>query len=141
MPFFSHVFLSFDPPRYVTIVPTGQSPAGGWLLYAGGVVFLSAHAHAVVTLASHCSILTGLYPYQHGVRDNAGFILRGDIPTLGSILKGAGYSTAAFVSAFPLDRRFGLSRGFDVYDDDFSGKSSSIAFAAVFRSGDQDRCA
>jgi arylsulfatase A-like enzyme len=60
----------------------------------GGVVFLSAHAHAVVTLPSHCSILTGLYPYQHGVRDNAGFVLRSDIPTLGSILRGAGYGAS-----------------------------------------------
>ena len=37
-------------------------------------------------------------------------------------LKGAGYNTAAFVSAFVLAGRFGLSRGFDVYDDRLAGR-------------------
>ncbi|HYC92790.1 MAG TPA: sulfatase-like hydrolase/transferase, partial [Thermoanaerobaculia bacterium] len=40
-----------------------------------GVVFTNAHAHNVVTLPSHANILTGLNPYQHGVRENAGYVL------------------------------------------------------------------
>ena len=80
-------------------------------------VFRQAHAHNVVTLPSHANILSGRLPFQHGVRDNAGFRFPADAPTLATLLKAAGYRTGAFVSAFTLDSRFGLDRGFDVYDD------------------------
>jgi arylsulfatase A-like enzyme/Flp pilus assembly protein TadD len=87
----------------------------------GGRVFDFAHAHAVVTLPSHASILTGRFPYEHGVHDNAGYRLDGSIPTLASMLRAQGWATAAFVSAFPLDRRYGLAQGFDRYDDEYDG--------------------
>ena len=86
-------------------------------LAADGSRFGFAHAHAVMTLPSHASILTGLYPYKHGVRDNAGYRLDDSATTLAEVAKGAGLATGAFVGAFPLDRRFGLNQGFDVYDD------------------------
>jgi arylsulfatase A-like enzyme/Tfp pilus assembly protein PilF len=86
-------------------------------LAAGGHAYLDAHSHNVVTLASHTNILTGLYPYQHGVRDNGGFKLRPEVPTLASILKARGFATGAFVGAYPLAARFGLGREFDVYDE------------------------
>src|SRR5437763_16591864 len=60
-----------------------------------GVVFRNAHAHNVVTLPSHVNILTGLLPYQHGVRDNTGFRLPAATATLASLLKSKGYATAA----------------------------------------------
>ena len=88
-------------------------------LAAQGRVFPNAHAHNVVTLPSHTNILTGLYPFQHGVRDNTGFRLAAKYPTLATVLHGAGYATGAFVGAFPLDSQFGLNRGFDVYDDHY----------------------
>ncbi|HEV3063062.1 MAG TPA: sulfatase-like hydrolase/transferase [Vicinamibacterales bacterium] len=88
-------------------------------LAAEGVRFDFAHAHAVVTLTSHASILTGRYPFQHGLRDNSGYRLPSDAPTLASRLKAGGYATGAFVAAFPLHSRFGLNQGFDVYDDHF----------------------
>src|SRR6185295_18709495 len=66
------------------------------------------------SLAAHTNILTGLYPWQHGIRDNAGFVLDEKHPTVAALLHDAGYATGAFVSAFPLDSRFGLDRGFDV---------------------------
>jgi arylsulfatase A-like enzyme/Flp pilus assembly protein TadD len=88
-------------------------------LAAAGVRFAGAHAHNVVTLPSHANILSGLYPQDHGVRDNAGFRFPAAPPTLATLLKARGYATAAFVSAFPLASRFGLARGFDVYDDRF----------------------
>jgi arylsulfatase A-like enzyme/Tfp pilus assembly protein PilF len=93
-----------------------------------GVVFPNAHAHNVVTLPSHANILTGLYPYQHGVRENSGFRLPPQIPTLATLLKRRGYATAAFVGAFPLDSRFGLNRGFDVYDDRYPKERSVLEF-------------
>ncbi len=90
-------------------------------LAASGRVFSEAHAHCVTTLPSHASMLTGLYPYQHRVRHNGGFVLGDDAPTLATLLDAAGFATAAFVGAFPLDSRFGLGRGFDVYDDEVGG--------------------
>src|SRR6185295_2902986 len=97
-------------------------------LAAGGVRFVEARAQNVVTLPSHANILSGLYPVRHGVRDNAGFRFPADQETLATRLKKRGYRTAAFVSAFPLDSRFGLDRGFDVYDDRFGGGDAPNAF-------------
>jgi len=86
-------------------------------LAAGGARFGFAHAHAVVTLASHTSILSGRYPYEHGVRDNTGYRVPASLPTAATHLKAQGFATGAFVGGFPLDHRFGLNAGFDVYDD------------------------
>jgi arylsulfatase A-like enzyme len=67
----------------------------------------------------HASLFTGLYPFGHGVRNNGNFVLGERMPTLATALRDAGYQTGAFVSAFALDRRYGLARGFDHYDDRF----------------------
>ncbi|HWM91981.1 MAG TPA: sulfatase-like hydrolase/transferase [Thermoanaerobaculia bacterium] len=106
-------------------------------LAAAGRVYTKAHAHNVVTLPSHVNILTGRYPYQHGVRDNSGFTVPESVPTLASVLKQAGYATGAFVGAYPLDARYGLGRGFDVYDDDYPRGSNPSEFVIAERRGDQ----
>lgn len=106
-------------------------------LAARGTVFTHAHAHNVVTLPSHTNILTGLYPWQHGVRDNAGFTLSSKHPTVAEQLRGAGFATGAFVSAFPLDSRFGLDRGFDVYDDGYRAGAGALDFAVQERAGNE----
>lgn len=100
-----------------------------------GTVFTHAHAHNVVTLPSHTNILTGLYPWQHGVRDNAGFTLDAKHPTIAARLREAGFATGAFVSAFPLDSRFGLDRGFDIYDDGYASTANALDFAVQERPG------
>lgn len=81
-----------------------------------GVRVERAWATAPITLPSHASILTGRYPPSHTSRHN-GVAMSETVPTLATTLQAKGLATAAFVSAFPLDRRFGLARGFDVYDD------------------------
>jgi arylsulfatase A-like enzyme/lipoprotein NlpI len=106
-------------------------------LAAAGRVYTDAHAHNVVTLPSHTNILTGRYPWQHGVRDNSGFVVPATVPTLATLLKEAGYATGAFVAAYPLDAGFGLNRGFDVYDDKFPRGSRPGDFAMAERRGDQ----
>jgi arylsulfatase A-like enzyme/Flp pilus assembly protein TadD len=106
-------------------------------LAARGIVFGNAHAHNVVTLPSHANILTGLLPYQHGIRDNTGFRLDPSIPTLATLLKATGYATAAFVGAFPLDSRFGLARGFDVYDDRYPRGKTRLDFEMPERPASQ----
>ncbi|MCY4123027.1 MAG: sulfatase-like hydrolase/transferase [Acidobacteria bacterium] len=88
-------------------------------LASSGARFDFAHAHAVVTLPSHASILTGVYPFEHGIHDNAGYRLPEDRLTLAAMLRAEGFATGAFVGAFPLDSQFGLDNGFDVYDDRF----------------------
>jgi arylsulfatase A-like enzyme/Tfp pilus assembly protein PilF len=97
-------------------------------LAAAGVRFDFAHAHNVVTLPSHANILSGRHPIEHGVRDNAGFRFPRTAETLATLLKARGYRTGAFVSAFPLASRFGLARGFDVYDDAFVDRRTRPAF-------------
>ena len=86
-------------------------------LAADGARFDFAHAHAVVTLPSHASILSGLLPYEHGIRDNSGFRVKSETMTLARRLEPAGFATGAFVGGFTVTKRFGLTEGFDVYDD------------------------
>jgi arylsulfatase A-like enzyme/Flp pilus assembly protein TadD len=88
-----------------------------------------------VTLPSHANILTGLLPFQHGIRDNSGFRLPGSVPTLATRLKEHGYATGGFISAFPLDSRFGLARGFDVYDDRYGKGTDTGNFQLAERRG------
>jgi arylsulfatase A-like enzyme/Flp pilus assembly protein TadD len=87
-----------------------------------GALFGMAFAHTPTTLPSHTNILLGVTPNAHGVHDNGKFIVRGGFTTLAEWLKTQGYATAAFVGAFPLDSRFGLTRGFDVYDDAYGSQ-------------------
>lgn len=86
-----------------------------------GVLFERAYTPVPLTLPAHATILTGLQPPEHGLHGNGQAALPATIPTLATELKSAGYETGAFVAAFVLDRKFGLTRGFDVYDDDLSG--------------------
>ena len=108
-----------------------------WLdrLSSGGVRFSRATAHNVVTLPSHVNILSGRYPFQHGVRENSGFRVPADLDTIATLLHARGYKTGAFVSAFPLDVRFGLGRGFDVYDDRYGKGVERRAFREPERGG------
>ena len=85
-------------------------------LAANGALFTQAFAVAPITLPSHASILTGRYPPGHGARHN-GMPVNPSVPTLAERLRTAGFATGAFVAAFPLDRRFGLDRGFATYGD------------------------
>jgi arylsulfatase A-like enzyme/Flp pilus assembly protein TadD len=86
-------------------------------LAARGLVFEEALASVPLTLPSHSTILSGLTPPRHGVRDNGTYVFPEGRATLATVLKARGYATGAFVGAYVLDRRFGLARGFDVYDD------------------------
>jgi len=91
-------------------------------LAAGGVLFENTYTTAAVTPVSHASILTGQYPYTHGLRVLHGLgnnRLPDSAVTLAEIFKDAGYQTAAFVSSFPAGSRFGLGQGFDTFDEEF----------------------
>jgi len=87
-----------------------------------GILFLNTMSQSASTPVSHASILTGLYPYHHGLRFLHGgqqHNLKDPVTTLAERLKGDGYRTAAFISAFPLNsRRYNLNQGYETYDED-----------------------
>ncbi len=87
-----------------------------------GVRFEDVTAVAPITLPSHTSLMTGLLPPAHGVRDNGTYALGAGAVTLAERLKAAGWATHALVSALVLNRRYGLDQGFDSYDDDLWGE-------------------
>lgn len=89
-------------------------------LAAEGVLFGQAQTAVPLTGPSHATILSGRFPYRHGIRDN-GQSLPSDQPGLAAWLRAAGYRTGGFVSGFPLHRQFGFDHGFDHYDDTFAG--------------------
>ncbi len=84
-----------------------------------GVLFSNAYSPVPMTLPAHSSIMTGLTPPSHGVHNNGTYVLGSGYPTIAEILKDRGFETAAFTASFSVDSRFGLARGFDVYDDSF----------------------
>ncbi|MBP7779597.1 MAG: sulfatase-like hydrolase/transferase [Acidobacteria bacterium] len=104
-----------------------------------GVHAAEANAHSPITRPAHASLLTGLYPPEHGLRDNISRPLASTVPTLAEVLAGKGFTTAAFVSSFVLAKQSGLDRGFAHYDDVFdAGSGDAVLFVnSVQRRGDQ----
>jgi arylsulfatase A-like enzyme/Tfp pilus assembly protein PilF len=88
-------------------------------LARSGLRFAQATTVVPLTLPAHSSLLTGTFPAWHGVRDNGGFYLGDDQTTLAEVLGAKGFRTGGFVGAFVLDRRWGISQGFDRYFDEF----------------------
>ena len=85
-----------------------------------GIVFDRAISQVPLTWPSHAVILTGTYPFQNGVQDFTGTPLDKKFRSVAQAFQQHGYATGAVVSAFVLDRSWGLARGFDFYDDAFS---------------------
>src|SRR3954451_2997122 len=104
-----------------------------------GVLFDQASAAAPLTLPSHSSIFTSLFPPEHGVRDNGGFFLAPSHQTLASVLKKDGFQTGAVVGAYVLDGKWGLNQGFDSYVDDFdlSKMTGGFGIGDVKRPGNE----
>jgi arylsulfatase A-like enzyme/Tfp pilus assembly protein PilF len=144
----SILLVTLDTTRFDSIGPDAkdvQTPAFN-AIAARGRRYLQAYAAVPETLPSHSSIMTGLYPGGHGVHENARY-LPANVPVLAEQLQKAGYRTSAFVSSFILARRFGLARGFDVYDDGLppganersSRLTTDAAIADLSQSSDKPR--
>jgi arylsulfatase A-like enzyme/predicted Zn-dependent protease len=116
------VFISVDTLR------SDRLPAYGYegvdtpaidRLRRDGILFKRAYTHVPLTLPAHTSLLTGLLPPEHGVRDNLGYTVDSTTaPLLQQVLRRHGYETGAAVSAYVLRRSTGLDEGFDFYQDD-----------------------
>ncbi|MEE2677242.1 MAG: sulfatase, partial [Myxococcota bacterium] len=102
-----------------------------------GVRFSTAISPTPLTLPTHATILTGLDPPHHGVRDNTTFALPEDLVTLPEILARSGWATGAFVGSFILDRQHGLDRGFDRYDDAMGVQGERRVYGIPERSAEQ----
>src|SRR5262245_30481923 len=118
----SVLLVTIDTLRADHLSCYGPSPVATPALDAlarRGAMVRGAWATVPLTTASHASILTGLHPVSHGVRDNSGYRLPDSALTLAERLAAAGRRTAAFVAAYTTSRRFGLDQGFAEFDDDF----------------------
>jgi choline-sulfatase len=114
----SILLVTLDTTRADAIGP--ETPAFN-AVARRGTLFRQAYATTPQTLPSHTSMMTGLYPAGHMVHENGRYV-SGRTPLLAERLREQGYRTAAFVSAFALSRRFGLGRGFQLYDEDFGSE-------------------
>ncbi len=101
-----------------------------------GVLFENAYSPAPLTLPSHVSILSGLYPSEHGVKDNIGFEVPESLKTLQVTFKEMGFKTGGIVSAFVLRKETGISHGFDFFDDKMEGKLGKVSMGEVQRNGE-----
>ena len=104
-------------------------------LAADAVVFDQAYTHSLQVLPAHASMFTGQLPFQHGVRDDGGFVLKGDARTLAEMLKNRGFNTGAAVSTFLLRRETGVAQGFTFFDADIPEGPRHAP--AIERSGEQ----
>jgi arylsulfatase A-like enzyme/Tfp pilus assembly protein PilF len=107
-------------------------------LAARGVLFEQAAASSPLTLPSHSSIMTGMYPTYHGVRVNGNTALNQEQTTIAEVLSSRGYRCGAFIGAFVLDGRWGLNQGFEHYDDRFDlQKYKHIDLGSVQKPGNE----
>ncbi|MFW6198653.1 MAG: sulfatase-like hydrolase/transferase [Acidobacteriota bacterium] len=105
-------------------------------LAGDSLLFESAWAHVPLTLPSHASLLTGLLPGTHGVRDNLGYELDPDATTLAEWLSAEGYRTGAAVAAYPMRAETGLDAGFDFFDDQLT-VGADAGVGEIQRPGDE----
>lgn len=103
-----------------------------------GILFEECIASSPLTLPSHCSMMTGVYPTFHGVRVNGNTALSEVHQTLAELLAKEGYLCGAFIGAFVLDGRWGLGQGFHHYDDRFDLKKyKQLDLGLVQRPGNE----
>ena len=143
-----------DPPRHLILVTIDTLRADRLGIYGArdvetpnmdrigreGAMAIRAMAHVPLTRPSHTSLLTGMLPTRHGIRDNISPASVPEVPTLATAAKSAGFRTAAFISSIVLAGGGGLDRGFDLYSDELvqSESSENVPFLnELQRPGDQ----
>jgi len=127
----SVVLVTFDTTRadhlFCYGYKPGQTPTLD-LMARNGIRYANCYTPTPLTLPAHASIMTGLYPFAHALRDNGMGPLDERAQTLAEVLRSQGYQTAAVVGAYVLDASFGLNQGFDSYDADFAPDSAKSKF-------------
>ena len=105
-------------------------------LAADAVVFERAYTHSPLTLPAHASLLAGQLPFEHGVRDEAGFALKENARPLAELLRNRGFETGAAVSSFLLRRESGVAQGFSFFDAELPDQAGALS-PVVERDGAQ----
>ena len=110
------VALSRRPDVVVVTLDTARADRLGAYGYAGaqtdaidklateGMRFEHAYSVLPLTIPSHASMFTGLFPFHHGIRDNGATVLADDFVTMAELFAGNGYHTGASVAAFVTTR-------------------------------------
>jgi len=102
-----------------------------------GILLSSAQTAVPVTLPSHTTLFTGLYPASHAARYN-GLTVSSEPGTLAEALREKGYETAGFVASLVLSHSHGIARGFDVYEDEWEPEEAKdLVFNAWQRDGER----
>ena len=113
------VLISIDdlsPSRVSGGIRAGGATPSIEALAADAVIFERAYTHSPLTLPAHASMLAGQLPFEHGVRDEAGFALRESADSLAELLRNRGFETGAAVSSFLLRPATGVAQGFTFFD-------------------------
>lgn len=134
------VLISVDGLRPASVQTNGGSgdPRPGiHALAADAVVFERAYAHSPLTLPAHASLLAGRLPFEHGVRDDAGFMLGRETQSIADLLRSRGFETGGAVSSFVLRPESGLARGFSFFDAELPDTEHAGKAPAVERDGAQ----
>jgi len=101
------------------------------------ILYEHAYTPCPMTLPAHVTELTGMLPFEHGVRNNLGFTFDGGAHvTLPRFFKGHGYATGAAVSSYVLRADTGLGAVFDYYEDSMDPRPG-VAAVHYRRAGDQ----
>ena len=132
------VLISVDglrPDRLAAYGATTAATPAMDALAADGVVFERAYTHSPLLLPAHASMLAGQLPFEHGVRDDAGFVLGTDTRSLAELLRSRGFETGAAVSSFLLRRESGVAQGFQFFDAELPGAEPDQA-PVVVRDGE-----
>lgn len=123
------ILISIDTLRGDAIGPNTPE-----ILSWTGTRFTQAQSQIPLTLPSHTSLFTSTWPDRNGVEENAGKVPQ-NLPTLASVLKDHGYTTAAFIGSIFLERQLGLDRGFDTYDSPFAFEAFSRLSGEMLSAG------
>jgi Flp pilus assembly protein TadD len=134
------VLISVDGFRHVrlrettntTLAPSSTPSIDA--LAADAVVFDRAYTHSPLTLPAHASLLAGQLPFEHGVRDEAGFALKDDARSMAELLQNRGFETGAAVSSFLLRPESGVAQGFSFFDAELPD-AADAALPTVERDG------
>ena len=123
------VVISIDTLHRDHLAPYGApfETAAASRLAGEGVVFEHAVSQVPLTLPSHASLFTGLYPPHHAGPRQRGLRMGPDTTTLAERFQAAGYRTAGFVASYVLHSRWGLGQGHETYDDSFTMRGSRVA--------------
>lgn len=128
---FNLLFITLDTTRADSIGIYGNKDTltpNIDMLGQNGILFKNCYAPVPLTLPSHCSIFTGCYPIAHQVRNNGTYYLNKNELTLAEVFKESGFQTSAIIASFTLFSKFGLSQGFDFYDESFNSQKMILNF-------------